>query len=61
MHWVYDKLDIEDEYEYLKREGSKQLKTPIRGNFEFKNVSFKYETRDILALDNLNIKISEGE
>ena len=30
------------------------LTTPIEGNIEFKNVSFKYESRDHKVFENLN-------
>ena len=30
------------------------LKEPIKGNIKFENVSFKYEGRDNLAVDNMS-------
>jgi len=37
------------------------LKTEIKGNFELKNVSFKYESRDHRALEDINFEIKAGE
>jgi ATP-binding cassette subfamily B protein len=35
--------------------------TPIRGDIEFKNVSFTYEDTNITALNNISFRIKEGE
>ena len=37
------------------------LKTPIRGHIVFKNVGFKFESRDEPLFTNLNLEIREGE
>jgi ABC-type bacteriocin/lantibiotic exporter with double-glycine peptidase domain len=37
------------------------IKSPIKGNIEFKNVSFKYENREKYVLDNLSLHVKEGE
>jgi ATP-binding cassette subfamily B (MDR/TAP) protein 1 len=36
------------------------LKTPIKGNIEFRNVCFKYESRDDEVFLDLNFEIKEG-
>ncbi len=54
-------LELKDEHELLKEEGRKQLTNPIRGNIEFKDVSFKYENREGTVLDGLSLKFKEGE
>jgi ABC-type multidrug transport system fused ATPase/permease subunit len=43
---IFEILDGEDEDQLQIKDGSKLLKTPIRGHIEFKNVTFKYETRN---------------
>ena len=35
--------------------------TNVQGNFEFKDVSFKYEGTDEMVFQNLNLKVEEGE
>ena len=35
--------------------------TKIKGNFEFKDVCFKYPSRDATVLNNLSLSIKEGE
>ena len=36
------------------------LKTPIEGNFVLKNISFKYESRDHKAVDDVSFEIKAG-
>ena len=43
---IFEILDSEDEDQLQIKEGSQLLKTPIKGHIQFKNVAFKYETRD---------------
>ncbi|NJB72477.1 ATP-binding cassette subfamily B protein [Saonia flava] len=43
----------------IKNEVEKE--TPIKGNIEFKNVSFTYEDTNITALKNISFTIKEGE
>ena len=33
----------------------------LKGNIEFKNITFKYPGQEVLALDNVNLKINNGE
>lgn len=40
---------------------SKMLKEPIRGNIVFKDVSFKYESRDHKVFKKLNFEIKVGQ
>jgi ATP-binding cassette, subfamily B, multidrug efflux pump len=51
--------------EFLKEEPSIQnyqdTKSDIKGNIEFKNVSFTYEDTNVTALKNVNFKINRGE
>lgn len=51
--------------EFLKTESKiKEIDNPIKiikGDIEFKNVSFKYPNSEILALDNVSFIIKEGE
>lgn len=37
------------------------LKTPIKGDIQFRNVRFKYSNRDDLALKNISFKVKAGE
>ena len=37
------------------------VKTPINGNITFKNVSFKYESRDHKVFEDLSFEIKEGQ
>lgn len=53
---LFDFLDIETE----KDKGTKQV-TRAKGEVEFKNVSFAYEGKDELALNNINLTIPQGK
>lgn len=53
-------LDTEDEDQLQVRHNSKMQKTPIRGNIEFKNVSFGYK-KGQTTIANLNLTIKQGE
>lgn len=57
---IFEILDSEDEDQLQIKDESKLLKTPIKGNIQLKNVSFKYETRDEQIFKNLNLEIKEG-
>lgn len=54
-------LDGEDEDQAQVRKGSKMITTPIKGHIQMKNVDFMYDSRQELALKNLNIEIQIGE
>jgi ATP-binding cassette, subfamily B (MDR/TAP), member 1 len=58
---VFSILDLEDEHEARIKAGSPQVAAPIKGNIEFCDVSFKYPSRDGLALDHFSLKVQEGE
>lgn len=54
---IYEILDIKDEY--VENDGV--LTPEIRGNIEFKNVSFKFNDSNENLLENVNFEIKEGE
>jgi ABC-type multidrug transport system fused ATPase/permease subunit len=43
---LFEILDSEDEDQKQIREGSKLIKTGIKGNFSMKNIEFKYDSRN---------------
>ena len=52
---IFEILDDKDE-DQLQAEGKSQmLKTKITGHIVLKNVSFKYESRDQNAVDNVSL------
>lgn len=53
---ILEVLDLKDEYDT-----NSTLKTPITGNIEFKDVSFKFDDASIPTLNNINLKINKGE
>lgn len=57
---IFEIQDSLDEDQLQIESGSKMLKTPIRGHIVFKNVTFKYESRDHNAVENLNFEIKKG-
>jgi ATP-binding cassette subfamily B (MDR/TAP) protein 1 len=57
---LFDILDTEDEDQLQVRHGSKMQKTPIRGNIEFRNVSFGYK-KGQTTIANLSLTIKQGE
>ena len=58
---VFSIIDEEDEDQLQVRRGSKMLTDPIKGNIEFKNVGFRYESRENNALSGINLSIREGD
>jgi ATP-binding cassette subfamily B protein len=53
---ILEILDLKDEY---VNDGSKEL--VIKGNIEFRGVSFKFSDSSIPVLNNINLKIKSGE
>ena len=39
---IFEILDTDDEDQLQIKNGSKMLKTPIKGHFEFRHIEFKY-------------------
>ena len=58
---IFEILDGTDEDQLQVENQSKMLRTPISGNIVFKDVSFKYESRDTSIFTKLNFKIKDGE
>lgn len=58
---LFQILSVEDELQRQDREGSKKLTTPIRGDIEVRNLSFKYNPRDDNIISNLSLTIRKGE
>jgi ABC-type multidrug transport system fused ATPase/permease subunit len=54
-------IDLEDELEIREKSGSKLLKVPIKGNIRFEHVSFKYPSKNSLALDAFTASIGKGD
>jgi ATP-binding cassette subfamily B (MDR/TAP) protein 1 len=54
-------FNIIDQKSKIDAYTSGQLKTPIRGQIEFQNVSFKYPTRSKQVLKNFNLSIKPGQ
>jgi len=54
-------LDDKDEDMIQINEKSKMLKKQINGNFEFKDIMFKYESRNEYLFKNFNLEIPFGE
>lgn len=54
---IYEVLDIEDEYE----QSDGVLEPEIKGNIEFKNVSFKFSDSEENLLNNISFNIKKGE
>ena len=57
---LFEILDAEDEDQIQIKESSKLLKTPVKGNIVFKNVHFKYPSRDEYVFRDLNLQVKEG-
>lgn len=57
----YKELKEIKEYYNLKKENISGETLDKIGNIELKNVSFKYDSRDENAIDNININFKEGE
>ena len=53
----FEILDTKDDMEY----GEKEIDLTDKFEIEFKNVSFKYPNTDTYALQNVNLKIKNGE
>ena len=57
---LFDVLETESKIDYKNPEGHKQ-DTPIQGDIEFRNVSFRYPGRpDKLVLNDLSFKVNKG-
>lgn len=59
---LFEVLDCKDEYQ-LQSEQKKQLvkESQLHGNIEFRNVSFKYPSREEVVLKNLSFSIQAGQ
>eukprot|EP00331_Platyophrya_macrostoma_P007656 CAMPEP_0176430740 /NCGR_PEP_ID=MMETSP0127-20121128/14418_1 /TAXON_ID=938130 /ORGANISM="Platyophrya macrostoma, Strain WH" /LENGTH=1373 /DNA_ID=CAMNT_0017812657 /DNA_START=12 /DNA_END=4133 /DNA_ORIENTATION=+ len=55
---LFQILDTESKIDYVSPKGN--CKEPIRGDIEFRDVCFKYPTRERLVLDHINFKIHNG-
>jgi len=58
---LFEIQDSTDEDQLQIETKSKMLKDPIKGHIIFKNVSFKYESRDFKVFKQLNLEIKEGQ
>ena len=58
---IFEIQDSLDEDQLQEESGSKKLTTPIRGEIEFKNVSFKYEQRDQIVFKDLSFSVKPGQ
>ena len=54
---IFKIIDSEDEDLLQIKQGSKLIKNLIKGQIEFKDVWFKYETRNEYSLKGVNFKI----
>lgn len=57
VNYYFDIMKTKDEMTY----GSKELNLTDKFEIEFKNVSFKYPNTESYALQNINLKINNGE
>jgi ATP-binding cassette subfamily B (MDR/TAP) protein 1 len=53
-------LDSEDEEQMQAREESKMIKEGVNGDIEFRNISFKYESRTERVFDALSFRVRYG-
>jgi ATP-binding cassette subfamily B (MDR/TAP) protein 1 len=58
---LFEILDSEDEDQKQIREGSKLIKTGIKGNFSMKNIEFKYDSRNNYVFENFSIELNIGK
>jgi ATP-binding cassette, subfamily B (MDR/TAP), member 1 len=58
---IFDILDSSDEDQIQIDNKSKMLKTNIKGEVSFRNVSFKYESRDHMVFEDLSFDIASGQ
>jgi ATP-binding cassette, subfamily B (MDR/TAP), member 1 len=58
---IFEIQDALDEDQLQVESQSRMLTPNIRGNITFKNVSFKYESRDHQVFSDLSFEIKEGE
>lgn len=58
---IFEIQDSQDEDQLQIVQNSKLLKTPITGHIQFKDVTFKYETRDQAVFENLSFEIKPGQ
>ncbi len=60
-HSLFQVLDEEDEMQLQEKSGSRKLKTPIIGDIQVKNLSFKYNPQDENVINNISFTIKKGE
>ena len=58
---LFEIQDSQDQDQKQIEQNSKLLKTPIYGNIQFRNVTFKYQTRDHAVFKNLSFEIKRGQ
>lgn len=54
-------IDSEDELQIAEKRATNQMKAKVMGDIEFRNVSFKYPTRDAQVFENLTFTIKAGQ
>lgn len=54
---IFKLIDLKDEDELQLTNGSKRINKQIKGDISFRNVSFKYENRDEITLNNISFEI----
>jgi ABC-type multidrug transport system fused ATPase/permease subunit len=57
---IFKILDSTDEDQLQIHENSKLINRPIVGNIEFKDVSFKYQSREEIVLTNVSFSVKSG-
>lgn len=58
---LFDIIESEDELQAAQRNHCKNLKPAnVQGHIEFRNVSFKYPSRDQVIFSNFSLKINAG-
>lgn len=58
---IFKILDSADEDQLQIHANSKLINKPIVGNIEFKDVSFKYQSREEIVLTNVSFSVKSGE
>lgn len=58
---IFEILDAPDEFQIEENSKRPHLKNPLKGDIEFRNIKFKYESRDKLLFENLNLMIFSGK
>lgn len=57
---IFKILDSADEDQLQIHANSKLINKPIVGNIEFKDVSFKYQSREEIVLTNVSFSVKSG-